>query len=222
MTETLSNLQVGDVLQVQLLATGHDERYTCTVIGYVPDKSILVTVPEVGGKVLLMREGQILAVRMLHGSHIKGFMTKIIHVASAPYPYLHLGYPAEVESIAVRNSERVETNIQAIARNTFQLDTEESWQPVLIQDLSMSGAKMLCSESLGDLGDKLEIQFKLNVCGVEETLDLVASLRKEKTYRGELGHGEWRHVCGIEIHHVNRFQKLLLGSYLLETKSGFE
>ncbi|OOZ35168.1 flagellar brake protein [Solemya velesiana gill symbiont] len=223
MAENQLNLHVGDVFQLQVLATGHDEqRHAGTVIGYVPGKSILVTSPEVDGKVMLMREGQLLAVRMLHGSHIKGFFTKIIHVATAPYPYLHLAYPADFESIAVRSAERVETRIEALARNTLNLESEDNWKPILIQDLSLSGAKLLSQGSLGETGDKLELTFKVDVCGIEETLDLVATLRKQSTNRQASRSKGWEVVNGIEIHHVNRFQKILLGSYLLEQKGGLE
>ncbi|MES9959797.1 MAG: flagellar brake protein [Sedimenticola sp.] len=222
MTENLLNLQIGDVLQLELLTPGYDQRHAGTVIGYVPGKSILVTTPEVDGKVMLIREGQQLAVRMLHGSHIKGFRTKVIHVASAPYPYLHIAYPADIESIAIRSAERVETAIDALARNTRDLESGENWVPVHIQDLSLSGAKILSRESLGTTGDKLELRFRVDVCGIEESLDLVTSLRKQTINRRPEEEEGWRYINGIEIHHVNRFQKVLLGSYLLEQKGGLE
>ncbi|MEW7978909.1 MAG: flagellar brake protein [gamma proteobacterium symbiont of Phacoides pectinatus] len=52
MTEPLLDLSPGEKLQLQLLATGHEERYATTLIGYLHGKSLLITTPEVEGRVL--------------------------------------------------------------------------------------------------------------------------------------------------------------------------
>ena len=219
MAEDILKLQVGDIVQLQHVEPEKEGRYAVTVIGFLPGESLLVTMPRVNGKVRFIREGQSFAVRLLRGSHVHGFMAKVLQTAVKPYPYLHLSFPKEVESIAVRNAERVETRLSAEARNTRMPDTEEYWRAIAIRDLSASGARLESVNPLGEAGEMLQLRFQLLVCGVEEDLNVAADIRNV-VLRGKDSdeEGGQRYSTGIEFHLLNRFQKVLLHDYVLEQR----
>ncbi len=220
MQEDILKMQVGDVVQLQRITPekGMDNRYTVSVIGFVRGKSILVTAPAIKGKVQFIREDQRFAVRTLRGSNVIGFVATVLHTAVKPYPYLHLSFPEEIESIAVRNAERVDTNIPTLVRNTKNADEPQHWQPALIRDLSATGSRFESYAPLGEDGDKLQIRFKLNVCNVEENIDLVAKIRNHTLITSGTDSGGVQYTTGTEFHMVNRFQQVLLHDYILEQR----
>ncbi len=215
MTEDILKLQVGDVVQLQHISPDKDDRYTVSVIGFLAGESLLVTAPTIKGKVQFILDSQKFAVRMLRGSHVYGFKTTVIQTAVKPYPYLHLSYPKEVESITVRNAERVETRIPALARNTLKPDEKHNWQTVVITDLSTTGIRLESMQSLGNQGETVQIHFKLDVCGSEESMDLTADIRNAapRGSRGKSGH-----YTGAEFCALDRFYKVVLHDHVLDQK----
>ncbi len=218
MTEDVLKLEVGDVVQLQLISPDKDDRYTVSVIGYLPGESVLVTAPTVNGKVQFVREDQRFAVRMLRGSQVYGFVTKVLHTAVKPYPYLHLSYPEEVECITVREADRVETNIPALVRNIKRPDEKEFWQPVFIKDLSTTGARLESVTTLGEEGETLQLRFKLDVCEAEEGIELFADIRSQMLRKsGDDGKAP-RYITGARFKMLNRYQKVLLHDHVLEQR----
>jgi c-di-GMP-binding flagellar brake protein YcgR len=220
MQEDILKMQVGDVVQLQRIVPEKEQesRYTVTVIGFVPGKSILVTAPVIKGKVQFVLEDQRFAVRTLRGSNVIGFVATVMHTAVKPYPYLHLSFPEEVESIAVRNAERVETNMPALVKNTKNPDETHHWQPALIKDLSATGARFESFTHLGENGERLQIRFKLEVCNAEENIDLVAKIRNHTLITSGTDAGGVLYSTGTEFHMVNRFQQVLLHDHILEQR----
>lgn len=217
MADDQLDLDVGETLQLQKVGDDVATRYLVRLIGYLPGGSLLVTPPTVNGKIVLVRESQPFAVRMLHGSHVRGFMTRVLHNAAKPFPHLHLEYPKEIESLALRNAERVSVVVPARARNTRRSDAPEHWHPVEIRDLSISGCRIESTLPIAQQGDSLELRFVLQVCGEQEEIRLIASCknrstRTETTEQGE----EIRYGLGSAFLMINRYQKLLLSNYVLE------
>ncbi len=50
-------LDIGDILQLQFLGDDSEARYYVKVIGYLEDRSLLVTMPQSQGKLMRVREG---------------------------------------------------------------------------------------------------------------------------------------------------------------------
>lgn len=217
MAEDILKLEVGDFVQLQLISPEKDDRFAVTVIGYLPGESVLVTAPTVDGKVQFIREDQRFAVRMLRGSNVYGFVAKVLHVAVKPFPYLHLSFPQEVESITVRDADRIETNIPALARNTKQAEEKEPWQPVFIKDLSTTGARLESITSLGREGEMIQLRFKLEVCDGEEEVELLAGIRSQILRSSDESQAP-RCITGARFHVLSRFQKLLLHDHVLEQR----
>ncbi len=215
MAEEILKLQIGDVVQLQHISPDRDDRYTVSVIGLLEGESLLVTAPSKKGKVQFFRDGQKFAVRMLRGSQVYGFMTAVLKSSVKPYPYLHLSFPKEIESITVRNAERVVTSIPAAACNTLYSGEKRHWQAVVIKDLSTSGVRLESVQSLGKKDETIKLSFKMEVCGSEEDMDLIATIRNSQPR----GSGSERVYCtGAEFHDLERFYKVLLHDHVLDQK----
>ncbi|MES9856753.1 MAG: flagellar brake protein [Sedimenticola sp.] len=222
MTEDHLNLHVGSILQLQRISADSEDRYSAVLIGYLPGNSVLVTSPIVDGKVLFLKEGHRFAVRLLKGSHIYGFVSTVIMTAVKPYPHLHLSYPNEIESIAVRNAQRVDTNISGFVHNSRDQDTDENWQPVLLKDLSMTGARLESVDPLGKPNEKIDIGFHMNVCGAEESLELKAVVCSRNLKGAPDDPEDSRYSTGVRFVDLDRAQEIMLSSFVLEREVGSE
>lgn len=215
MTEDVLNLPVGAQVQLQSTAPGQALRHNVKVVGYLPGGSLVVTTPVVDGKVQLVRKGQKYNIRMLRGNSVMGFAAQVLHSYLNPYPHLHLEYPRVVESILVRNARRAAAVISARVRNTKAPDDEAHWHVVNILDLSSSGAKLSVERELAEPGDMFHIALPLGVAGKQENLSLLGTVRNRMTRDGLDGSAA-SHVYGVQFCSLNRYQHILLHSWVLE------
>jgi c-di-GMP-binding flagellar brake protein YcgR len=207
-------LQIGDVLQLQWAPPSENtERYSATLIGFMPGQSLVITTPRRHGKPLIVREGQSFTVRMLQGSNIFGFVSQVLGVSSKPYPHIHLAYPADVESAVVRNAPRVSTEIEALAVWPSGAAPAEDQRPVIITDLSSTGARVRDRQKLGDIGSALQLVWSLSICGGEDVLKVMCVIRNIRAVSDKDGRDSLIH--GLEFRALTRFQQLILCSYVL-------
>ena len=203
---------IGDIVQLEEVATSNIRRYSTKVIGYVPGKSVIVMTPLIDGKVAIIRENQRFNVRMLTGSNIKGFVTNILSTQLRPYPYMHISLPKEMESIVVRNAKRVQTDMVVAVQTIHGAD--KTWIKSRFIDISYSGAKLMTPKPLARPGQNISVMFEVVVLEEKETLTLPAIVRSHNEV--EIAKGDRRFVSGIEFSQLNRFQKLLLHAYIME------
>jgi c-di-GMP-binding flagellar brake protein YcgR len=219
MAEKIFNLHVGNTLQLQRISPDYTDRYSVTLIGYLEGKGLIVTTPLVHEKVQFIKDGMRFAVRILQGSNVMGFISTVTHSATKPFPHLHLSYPGEIESLAVRNAERINANLPALVRNTRDPDNDDSWQPALVKDLSMTGARLESIEPLGRKGERLVVKFEVDVCGEKEQIMVLTDICNRSVIRHHNDPEDSRYCCGISFQQVNRFQEVMLNNCVLKLKA---
>lgn len=212
--EDALRLKVSDILQLQPIGREQASRHKVKVIGYLVGESLVVTAPQTRNGLLLVREGQMFNVRMLEGSSAQGFVSTVLHSYAKPYPHLHLSYPHEVETILVRNAQRVSSHLLVAVRNLKDEDTEKSYYPAYINDISLTGAHLVSKRRLGHPDTMLQLNLLLQVCAEEVQLVLLAIVRSE-TQR-DSGDGGISFHYGVQFQSLNRFQRVLLHGYVLE------
>jgi len=170
-------LQIGDSLQLQFVADESQRRHYAKVIGYLQNHSVLITTPRVEGNIMLIREDQMVIVRMMTGNQVYGFTTQIMGSNLKPYPYLHLAYPKEMEHITVRKAERISVKLIGSAELETAENKERKTQSVIIHDMSTSGAMIEVRSPLGDVGDIFSLSCKIEVGGKEEYIMVPCVIR---------------------------------------------
>lgn len=175
--DTQLELQIGDSLQLQFVADEQKRRHYAKVIGYLQGHSVLITTPRVEGNLMLIREDQVVIVRMMTGNQVYGFTTRILQSSLRPYAYLHLAYPKEMEHITVRKAERISINLIGSAETETADSKERITSSVLIHDISTSGAMIEMKQPLGDIGDVITLSCKIEVGGKEEYINIPCIIR---------------------------------------------
>lgn len=209
-------LQVGDGIQLELLSdTGQSQhRYLVKIIGYVQNKSILVTTPTIGNKVVLIRVGQLINVRLIAARRLIGFKGNVLRTQFTPYPYLHISYPDKFSSIEIRRSQRVKIHIIAGIQNKKIFGNEPI--PVVILDISIGGALIESSRPLGISGDKISIAICLSVAQIEHYILLPAAIKNSQMIEGTTKSATPMYQHGVEFMTMLPEVSLVLHGFVYE------
>lgn len=198
---------VGETFYLQV----HDNasiRYTVKLIGFVKNKSILVSAPMVDGKVALIRDGQTFIVRTFPGKKAYAFTASALKSVFSPHPYLHLTYPKVVRCTTIRQGSRATVKIIA----SVTVGIPEQTAAATLNDLSMGGASGIIKRPLGQKNDTGVIKFKVNAAGSDEFLTLSIILRSIAPTENA---DEYRH--GFEFVDVPTQSKLILSAFVHQT-----
>ena len=213
------SLEVGSVLQLQFLTDDSKARHYVKVIGYLHNKSLLVTTPQVQGKLMLVREGQAIAVRSLSGSDVVAFSVAVISSHVKPYPYLHLTYPTEMQAITVRKAQRIGCRTNAMVRDCGPEASAQENPPeavaVTVDDMSTTGALLISDMQLSEVSGLLSVEMKLNVAEVEETLTIIAVIRNVRTREDDAGN-VLEYLHGVEFQFADRQESIMLHAFICE------
>ena len=191
-------IQVGDPLQLQPRDGEDSRRMHVRVIGYLPGASLLVTTPKIKDKVMIIREGQPFVVRTMVGNRIVGFTTTVLLSCARPFPYLHLSYPEDMEQITVRKAQRVRVKLFASLKNNNPDFHFEKPHPATVVDISTTGALLLSTEQLGEVGDKVMLNCAFKIGGAEKLLSIASLIRNVHVdHSDDLGQDTFFH--GLEF-----------------------
>jgi c-di-GMP-binding flagellar brake protein YcgR len=216
---TGADLQVGESLQIQFMDDDTRGQFYVKVIGFLPDRSVLVTTPDKDGKPLHVREGRGVLARSYSGHEARGFTCTVLRSCLQPYAYLHLSYPTKVEAMVERQASRVRSAL-AIHVRTVGGELAGRDIPAVIRDVSGTGAQLLASGPVGKSGDKVIIRARLplDVIG-DQAVDLpclIRNVQEEADVKGSL----WRYRCGVEFEPLDTQSTLILRAYLYERFAG--
>lgn len=167
-------LMPGDALQLQPLLEGQSERFTVRVIGVMKPKSVLVTAPLVDGKLIFVRDAQPFLVRAFSGLNVCAFKSKVLKSQHSPFPYMHLSYPDSVQIMRVRKAMRAPVQIIVAVSDAEGRNLGAG----RIVDISIGGAQVLANGTLGQVGEQVNLAFKVKLDEIEEYISTPAVIRR--------------------------------------------
>ena len=217
MTAKELELGFGDVLQLQFLPDEKQIRHYVRVIGYWPGHSIMVTTPSVQGKIMLVRESQRVAVRSMSGVNLIAFTGSILRSCARPFPYLHISYPTDLQTLALRKAQRVNFIGLAEVRESKPSSDNGTAPPTYqarVEDMSTSGALLICGHPIGHIKSLISLRMNLHVAGGEERFATVAIIRNVKERNNAEGSQEF--LYGVEFKVADRRDEILLHAFVNE------
>ncbi len=206
-------VKLGDPIQLQFIPQDGRERLIAKIIGYSPNKSIIISAPSVNGKLPLLKENQPFVVRMLQGNDVYGFESSIIKYYSIPYPHVHLRHPKDIECITVRSSRRVETEIVVSVTTLTEPNTSLS---ISMLNTSATGALLQTKKELGKLDDELNISIELEIVTIKKYLRIKAIIRNISTPEDRDDNEDMLNKYGVQFLELTDDQKLVINAYVYE------
>lgn len=183
---------------------GASVRYTARFIGYIKNRTVLVTMPIVDDKFVLIRDGQMFVVRAFSGKKAYAFSAFVVKSVHSPHPYLHLSYPKELGCATIRHRARIPVNVIA----SISLDGQADTVAAVINDMSLGGASASSKHPFGEIGQPGRIKFKINAVGETVFMDIGTVLRSIIPVENGAG---CKH--GYEFIELSTHDRLVLSAY---------
>lgn len=181
-------LTYGYPLQLQTATVGgQPERFSCRLIGCLPGRSILLSVPKQAAKLVKFRAGQKIVVRLMIDNGIGIFAGIVESQTQDPYPILHLSYPETVTFKGIRGATRVAVR-ERIDVTNISLESKITASG-FISDMSISGTRIELSDDIAEIGDMLELKAQVNIRDVQRELILIGVIRSRVDPTDNLGDG---------------------------------
>lgn len=207
MTSVPVNLVVGSSLQIERLADDTGLLHETTLIGYKTGHTLITTAPEN----VTFYEGDRCVVRFECGDNRFVFNTHVMSIRNHPFPYLHLDYPAGVQTSLLRRSERLPVN-----ELVMMLVMEEAGRKfsVALADISTSGARLVANQRLGRIGEKFSIEIPNQVYRATERVELSCTIRyvREEKSAGPSGTTVYHH--GVEFSGLTQKALVFIERYI--------
>lgn len=185
-------LGIGDVLQLQDYSAEKNRHYV-KLMGFLNKKSVLVSHPMHEDKLLFVKKGESFLVRGFSGTKTYDFSSDVINVCLAPYPYLHLSFPAQINAVSMRSAMRIKIRLVCSIKHK---DAERPLTAT-IDDMSISGARIQSKLPIGKIGDEIEVSFRIPLDGVDQLLMVPAIIRNQSKDPESVG--EANQVTGLEF-----------------------
>ncbi|MDR7091746.1 MULTISPECIES: flagellar brake protein [Cellvibrio] len=181
-------LTYGYPLQLQTATlAGQPERFSCRLIGCLPGRSILLSVPKQAGKLIKFRAGQKIVVRLMIDNGIGIFAGIVESQTQDPYPILHLSYPETVTFKGIRGATRVAVR-EKIEVTNISVESKIKASG-FISDMSISGTRIELSDDIAEIGDILELRAQVDIRDVKRDLILTGVIRSRVDPTDNLGEG---------------------------------
>lgn len=211
-------VKLGDHIQLQFIPEDGRERMGAKVIGHAPGKSLIISAPQASGGMPILREGQYFVIRMLQGSKVLGFESSVLKYATVPYPHVHLSQPKSVESIVVRGSRRVNTQLVV----SVLKDGSDKPLSASMLNTSVSGTLLQTDSPIGGLNEKLSISVELTVAGFQKYIRITGIIRNVSAPEDQTAQGNNNEEqdkifrYGLEFIDLDEEDQLILHGYVHE------
>ena len=205
-------LSIGDSLQLDCGAPIGARKAFVKLVGYLKDRSIIVTAPTLGGHKLGLIENDSVLVRGFSGMNAYAFRAFIVRVGRMPFDYVHLSFPSVVFGRPVRRSQRVRTDLAAqLMANGPDLKEPMA---VTIEDISALGA-LISSTQEFDAKHPMRLGITLVLHGNRVEVEVegtIVSYRTDATARGEAQ----KHRYSLEFKGVDAHDAMLIKAYVYQ------
>ncbi|HCI53009.1 MAG TPA: hypothetical protein DE312_06805 [Gallionella sp.] len=204
-------LVIGDTIQLQDFSSDK-QRYFVKLIGFMNKKSVLVSHPRQDEKLSFIKEGHGFMVRGFAGTKTFEFSSNVISVCLTPYPYLHLAFPPQVKTTCMRKAVRIKLKLVC----SVESPVLGGKLPAIIEDMSISGARIQAGKSFGQVGDTVSVSLRMQVAG-ETQVFLVSSVIRNVHVENDSKSGEKIVMHGMEFVQTLSVDLTLLQNFIYKS-----
>lgn len=216
------NLSISDALQLQDPAAPN-LRYYVKLIGFLNKAGIIVSHPVeshlTGDETLLsVYAGKDFRVRGFSGRKTYEFGASVMSTNMVPYPHLHMTFPLQVESMTMHAALRIKPRSLAGWIELAGTDPLANKVPMVIVDISTSGARVHSRRRFGGIGDQVKVMLRLPIDDEEQVFPISAVIRKSYTEMlPEITNGGEVMTHGLEFIQPHGDVRMALQNYIYKT-----
>jgi len=163
----------GTVLQLEFHQSSPDSKEPSTLIGYLKNQCIIVSVPVHQGQPKDLQLGELVDVT-LYSEQLNCsvmFSVQVVNIIAQPLHHAYLSFPVFIAKDEARKAQRISTSLIA------NVKTSAATVPARIVDLSVSGCKLTSKQDLGPVETPLALATKLSISGDEKIIRLKGRIK---------------------------------------------
>jgi c-di-GMP-binding flagellar brake protein YcgR len=202
----LLGLRPGGMLTVRLTAGAGQTKGAARVMGYSPQRHLLITMPADNGRTVMPVRDELVEVHAFSGEGIASFECTVMAVCRIPFEYIVLSPPRRIKNRALRKSLRVRANVVG-----KMLVSGEPPRMIHISDISTTGASFRSAHRLHVSGAPARLRFRVKTRDYHSELVAAALIRSEKP--ADLPNV---YQYGVEFIELVAAQKMLLQCFIYE------
>lgn len=209
-------LQVGTRLQIMLKRGARQVIYYTTLIGYVSGEYLLMKIPFENGLSVPMQGGERVALRVFSGMNVFTFVCYVESVFLSPRYYMHLTFPAEIQTTALRKAVRVKVDLPVQIKGTAECGS--------ITDISVDGAQITAGSALGEADAKIALSFTFQIKPTNqdvliETSATIRNLHELPTAKKD---APARFSHGVSFDEIDPTEQVMLQNLVYESLLGLQ
>lgn len=200
------NLQIGTRLQMTLQ---HGPVYYTEFIGYVEGEYLIVKIPFENGLSIQVQLDEQVTMRIFAGVEVFTLICKIKTIFKAPYYYMHLSFPTDIKSVALRGAVRAKVKLPA----------QVNGKAGVIIDISATGAGIIAGNMLGQLNEEALITFDFPIKPSNQIahIDVHATIRSVQHVPGKVKDAPPKFSHGVSFHELDLTSQVMLLNLVYES-----
>jgi len=205
------NLQVGTRLQMALQHGPNQLVYYTELIGYVDGEYIIIKTPIENGLSVLIQVEEQVVLRILAGVDVYTLTCRVKTIFRAPHFYIHLSFPSDIKSIALRGAIRAKVNLPVQVNGIAGAG--------IITDISVTGAAIVANEALGEINEETLISFEFPIKQTDQSarIDTGATIRSVQTLPSKKKDAPIKISHGISFHELDLTSQVMLLNLVYES-----
>lgn len=165
------DINIGCVLQAQLISGNSNLRADVQYIGCLPGKHVFVSAPEDPVFISKLTVSDRIVIRYLDERNILGFESRVLSMVNGKDSFLQLKYPAKIERVVLRKNERIPVKIDV---NVMKGDVVHKG---VISNLSSTGALLFLPIPLAEVDDNIQLSFAVQFGVLKNSIYATAVIR---------------------------------------------
>lgn len=169
------HLEIGALIGVRSQLGSGAPMHPCRIIGFAPNHALFVTPPLHQGRILPLGLGENIEIVAIASHAVFRFVCTIEAVCRSPFDYVVLSKPGVIRRLRERKSIRVNTHLAV----RFGIgETGESYEGLgLAKGISALGMSLSASWTVGTVGDRLRVAFRLKSAELDTEIETTAVIR---------------------------------------------
>ncbi|PQV48159.1 flagellar brake protein [Paraburkholderia sp. BL21I4N1] len=169
------HLEIGALIGVRSQLGSGAPMHPCRIIGFAPNHALFVTPPLHQGRILPLGLGENIEIVAIASHAVFRFVCTIEAVCRSPFDYVVLSKPGVIRRLRERKSIRVNTHLAV----RFGIgETGETYEGLgLAKGISALGMSLAASWTVGTVGERLRVAFRLKSAEMDTEIETTAVIR---------------------------------------------
>ncbi|MFM0340137.1 flagellar brake protein [Paraburkholderia fungorum] len=204
------HLAIGALIGMRTQLGSGGPMHPCRIIGFAPNQALFVTPPIQDGRILPLGHGENVEIVAIASQAVFRFVCTVEAICRAPFDYVVLSKPGVIRRLRERKSIRVRTHLAV----RFGIgETGDTYEGIaLAKGISALGMSLAAAWTLGAVGERLRIAFRLKSSDLDTEIETTAIIRNVQ--KGSAPGEPSMH--GLELDQLDAAQQMAMKVYVFD------